>query len=440
MYHKENMKTLIKNAQVYDSYSSSYKNTDLLIEGGNLLFPAGEEVISDIKTLDLSGKFVLPALIDMHTHYYGEGKNYRRVNEHRIYNRLFLAYGVTAVRSMGELDYPTTLRYKELIAQNKEVGPDIFSGGEYFDALPSIVSEFGEQSDNLFHLKSKYMRLRDNIDFVKIYDNLPPQWIDKLRELAWEDNKKLVAHLGNYSTIDCIKAGVRSIEHGVYTIWEFMDFKERWPTERLLNFDMKNPAVQQVIDCIVHHDVACTPTTAALAVYSHKTRQLMEQENLWRFFFEECRQQMREKMTASWENPPARIESRKRNLEKQFIFVEKLRKAKARVFCGTDCISALMCPGAALSLEAEWLIESGYSNAEIINILTLSSAHELGIGKTRGSIEKGKRADLLITNSNPLDKISNLRDVHMVFKQGIPYRPKELLAQAEELCNNNVIE
>lgn len=428
-------KTVFINGKIVDVDAGTSRFATVYADRSGLkIEQPNNQIYTDCYVIDISGKFIMPGLVDMHTHFYGETSN-GMVNQHEIYNNLFLSYGVTSVRSMGEINPEVTFRIRDSVKCGKKTGVDIFTAGIYFDKTPSIVSEFNEQSETIDQLVAKYHHYTNLIDFVKIYDNLPPEWINELSCLAKADNKKIIGHLAKYNTQDCIKAGVNGIEHGIYTIREFLDLSQPFPTEQLLNFDPESSISDKVIDCIAQHDVAVTPTTTALSVFSKRIGDLVEEHNLWRFCLpNELNKCLKARDT--WKNPPPRAANKQKAMDKQIRFVEKLRKSKVRVFCGTDPISIFMCPGISLSWEAEFLIDSGFTTKEILRILTIEAAKELGLEKSIGTVETGKKADLVILNNDPFVSLKALRDIYLTVKNGTLCYPEDLWRKAEELVRD----
>jgi imidazolonepropionase-like amidohydrolase len=77
------------------------------------------------------------------------------------------------------------------------------------------------------------------------------------------------------------------------------------------------------------------------------------------------------------------------------------------------------------------LVESGLTPLEAIKIATLNGANYLGRGNLVGSLVVGKQADLLVLNGNPVARIEDVRNVEIVFRQGVGYDPARLIASVK---------
>ena len=100
---------------------------------------------------------------------------------------------------------------------------------------------------------------------------------------------------------------------------------------------------------------------------------------------------------------------------------------------GTDTPIGYLIPGRSLHIELEVLVESGFSNLEAIKTATINPATFFGLEDKVGRIKNGYKADLVILNSNPLDKIRNTQDIYKVIKNGHLLSTKYL----DSLINNN---
>ena len=98
--------------------------------------------------------------------------------------------------------------------------------------------------------------------------------------------------------------------------------------------------------------------------------------------------------------------------------VGKLHKKNVPFMAGTDTPIGYLIPGRSLHRELEILVEGGLSNLEAIKTATINPATFFRIENKVGRIKSGYKADLLILNSNPLNKISNTQDIHAVIKNG----------------------
>ena len=89
-----------------------------------------------------------------------------------------------------------------------------------------------------------------------------------------------------------------------------------------------------------------------------------------------------------------------------------------KILSGTDIPNFGLVAGKSLHHELELLVDSGIPTQDVIRIATRNGAESLGISNNTGTIEKGKQADMIVLPSNPLEDISNIKDIEMVISNG----------------------
>lgn len=407
---KENMTVLIKEGKVED-----------LVDGK--VCPEGYDYFS------AEGKYIMPGMIEMHGHFYGRSSKPMR-SQHKGYCPLYLAGGITTVRTPGEFEPDITIKWKNDIEKFKAIGPRIVSAGSYFDRNPSVVSWI-EGSNSIDEIKDKYIHWKDKIDFVKVYSNMPGEWIKVLSELAHADGYKVYGHLGMSTATDSILAGINGLEHGIFTMTEFRHLNVKVDEDLLFDFDPFGEQATNLIKLIVDKDIALIPTTITFNINSLKFKENIKKYNLWQYLSDEGKENHRSIIDKTNKNNSADDKKKGQALiDKQYAFINRAYQAGARIFCGTDPSYPLLTPGYAIVWEAEHMSLSGINNEDIIKSLTSEAARELNLFNEIGSIEVGKAADIVILDKNPIKHISNLSSVTSVFKSGILFDPKELRKSA----------
>ncbi len=373
------------------------------------------------------GRYIMPGLVEMHGHFYGRSTR-KMKSQHQGYCPLFIAGGVTTVRTPGEFQPEITAKWKEDIENLKAIGPRILSAGSYFDRNPSIVNWI-EGCDSIEEIQNKYDVWKDKIDFVKVYSNMPIEWISTLVNLAHNDELKIYGHLGISTAKDAILAGIDGLEHGIFTMAEFSRLNPKINEEILIDFDPKSKEATELIDLIVEKDIALTPTTIIFSLNSSKFKKDIEKHNLWQYLSEEGKENHRTILEEATCNNEENLRS-DILLEKQCTFINRAYEAGARIFCGTDPAYPLATPGYAIVWEAEYMSLCGMNNRDIIKSLTSEAARELGLLDEIGSIQVGKIADIAILDKNPMESISNLETVVGVLKSGVLFEPEKLRKNA----------
>lgn len=415
----------IAGAQVFDGKSDTLQAATVLLADDRIeAVITGSTIPNGYEVIDATGKYLIPGLIDMHGHFFGRATATMTV-QHAGYFPLFVAGGVTTVRTPAEFAPTVTWDLRKRIEVGELFGPRIRSASHYFDRVPSIV-DWIPASRSHEEIRRQYARWRGELDFVKVYSNIDLTDLAWLASAAHADGIKVAGHLGRVTAGQAISAGINVLEHGIYTLSEFYEQPgPRIDRNALMGFDPDSPAVTELIGQIVDHDVAVVPTTITFQLQQPEYGERLERLDLWRFLSADAQINHRAKR-AAWEEDVEGIRIERILQEKQYAFIERLHKAGGRVFVGTDPSYVLITPGYAIVWEAENLSRSAIPNGAILRALTSAAAKELGIDHLTGSIEAGKSADLVLLAANPLERIGNLASVERVFSRGGEYDPAAL--------------
>jgi len=425
--------TLIQNVNLLSSTCDSWiPNAAVLITDDLIAVIDAEETTlkPDVVTIDGNGRYLMPGLIEMHGHFYGRASDEMR-SQYAGYCPLYLAGGITTVRTPGEFDPVATYDWKQSIENGERIGPRIMTGGWYFDKAPTIVKWFKpsqslEDIQDCFDDRDKYS------DFFKVYSNMPADWIKVVCQLGHAKGKKVYGHLGMSPTIDAIEAGLDGIEHGFYTIQEFTSKPS--PSvimDGLESLDMNSDIVRRVQDVILQHNTAVTPTLITFMLNGSHYTNWLNRIDAWRFLNEGAYQKNIERRKG-WDSDQKAIDQQERLIEKQRTFVGDLYRQGTRIFCGTDPSYPMILPGKATVFEAANLVDCGLPVEAVLRALTIEAAKELSIDSLTGSISLGKQADLVLLDKNPLDDIHNLDSARLVWKAGRMYEPETLRKSAVE--------
>ena len=398
---------------------NQFKGTVLLEDDHIKEIVSSEAEVENYYPTDVSGKYLIAGLIEMHGHFYGRATTEMR-SQHEAYCPLYLAGGITTVRTPGEFEPEVTREWKRAIEAGEKPGPRIMSAGSYFDQTPSIV-RWIEGSDSLEQLTEKYHTWKRKIDFVKVYSHTPAEWIKTLADLAHADGLKIYGHLGASTTADAIQAGIDGIEHGFFTMSEF--YNQPDPGVRgadLAAFDPDGEAATCVIELILQNNVAVTPTTITFGLAGKAYSDWLDEIGAWRYLTSEGEAHHRAQR-AEMDGSEEGVRNQNALLEKQYRFINRIYKGGGRIFCGTDPSYPLIVPGYAIVKEAQNLRLCGMGNMDILRALTCEAAKELNLDSVTGSLEAGKQADIVVLDGNPLENIDNLYTVSSVIKAGRLY-------------------
>ncbi len=419
--------------------------------------------------IDASGKYILPGLVDMHGHI---GGRWQGADAEYVF-KLWMGHGITTIRdpSCGNgLDW--VLKHKQLSDENKITAPRI-----------KAYTVFGQGSfDPISTPEQARAWVRDNAqkgaDGIKFF-GLPP----KLFAAALEENKKLglrsACHhaqleVGRWNVLNSAAAGLTSMEHW-YGLPEAL-FENQTIQNYPLDYNYQNEQHRfgeagrlwrqaaepysdkwnQVMNDLIEMDFTIDPT---FNIYE-ASRDLMRARraewheeytipSLWRFY-----QPSKKSHGSYWHFWGTEEEvDWKQNYQLWMTFINEYKNRGGRVTAGSDSGFIFQLYGYGYIRELELLREAGFHPLEVIRSATLHGAEALGMDDEIGSIEVGKKADLIIIDENPLqnlkvlygtgaiklteeNEVVRVGGVRYTIKDGIIYDAKALLEDVRQIVRD----
>lgn len=394
--------------------------------GQGIAVPEGAEVI------DVRGKTILPGLVDFHGHLYARATPEMR-SQFEAYPKLYLAGGVTTVRTPGDFDPAGTVQLREQIAHGEVIGPRVFTAGPYFDHAPSSV-QWIVGIESVETALAKFDEWRDQIDEVKVYTRIREDEFSALADAAHAAGLPIAAHLGSITATRAIELGIDRLEHAIFAMPELYGGPENEQIgdaalAALAALDLDGPLVQGLIEQIVANNVTICPTTTVFQLDAPGFLPVIPD---WeRYFSPAAVIRQREMLAMFTGTGPERSELICGALRKQAGFVKRLHDAGATVIPGTDPVAPLLVPGYGLHLELKNFVEAGISPLATIKAATLDAARALRADHEFGSVERGKLADLVVVDGDPAQRIEDIGRVSLVMAEGVVHDPAELRRAAE---------
>jgi imidazolonepropionase-like amidohydrolase len=409
-------------------------NQTIIIAGTSIesVGPAARIAIPrDAQVLELRGRTVIPGLVGLHEHLYHSvylDENGTPTHQDMRYSfpRLYLAAGVTTIRTAGAKNVYSDLNLKNAIDAGVAPGPHIFVTGPMFRQGGPLTFPDLSGPEQLRAAVRYWASL--GVRWFKIYQQATRAETRAIIEEAHAHGARVTGHLCATSFNEAVALGIDNLEHGFITNSGFLSEKRadecprNWVTS-VLRVTPDSPQVRDLITLLVRRKVPLTSTLAAFQEYVSDSPPPQQRvlDAMAPTSRESCLRQRQQLNRSS--NTARTIYEREVQLERKF------HAAGGLLLAGSDpTANGCVVAGFANQRQIEAMIEGGFSPVDAIRIATYNGARFLGIGDQVGTIERGKRADLVVINGNPAQNTLDIRNVQLVFKDGIGYDSARLIA------------
>lgn len=400
---------------------------------------ASAKVPKDAQALDLHGRTVIPGLVGMHDHMFYPMGGAVFGEMAFSFPRLYLAAGVTTLRTTGSIEPYTDLEIKKHIDDGSMPGPKIHATGPYLEGKGTFALQLFELSgaDEATHVVNYW--LDEGVDNFKAYNFLTDDELSAAIKAAHHRETKVTGHLCSIGFREAAALGIDDLEHGLLVDTEFFPWKK--PGEcpytpkdmsYIAGLDVKAGPVHDMIVDLVKRQVAITSTLPVfeLEVPGRPSIQPRVLEALSpgareRFLSNKARMgdTARLKKTYGTEvSPMTAAFSKEMEFEREFV------KQGGTLLAGEDPTGiGGDLAGFGDQREVELLVEASFTPVEAIHIATYNGAEYLGDAEKVGTIVSGKQADLVVIKGDPSQKIEDIENVETVFKDGVGYDSGKLI-------------
>lgn len=440
-------KVVLMHVRVIDGTgAAAVDDQNITIENGKITaIEKGAEVASSGSTtaLNLREYTVMPGIVGMHNHLFYIARP--NLNAQRHYEppvmvpemafsspRLYLANGVTTMRTTGSVETYTDLNLKHDIDAGRLPGPHIdvtgpyLEGGtSYFVQMPHLTSP--DDAQQLVNYWADH-----GATSFKAYMNITRAELKSAIDAAHKRGIKVTGHLCSVTYKEAADLGIDNLEHGFFVNTQLDPDKkpdtcsESQGEETLLHMDATRAEGRDLIDTLVKRHVAITTTLPVFEGQLGGGRPPVRQAVL-EAMTPEAREDyflLRQRRVGA---PPPKIDPQtlwKHETDLEHAFVN----AGGLLLSGPDPTGAGdVLPGFGDQRGIELLVEGGFSPLEAIKVATYNGAVYLGREKQIGSIAIGKNADLAVVKGDPSKQISDIENVEIVFKDGVGFDSKKLL-------------
>jgi imidazolonepropionase-like amidohydrolase len=432
----------LQHVRVIDGTGAAPAEDQTVILEGGLIRSVGNSASTPAPAgatpLDLTGYTVIPGLVGMHDHMFypspRTGRGVPPVYTELAYSgpRLYLAGGVTSLRTTGSIEPYTDLEVKKLIDSGVAPGPKIHVTGPYLEGPGAYTPNMHELTGPDDARKTVEFWADEGATSFKAYMHITRAELSAAIEAAHKKGLKVTGHLCSIGFREAAALGIDDLEHGLMVDTEFDPGKtpdvcppQPQTAKTLGSLKVESPQVQDMIRDLVAGYVAVTSTLPVFETFVGprpplEARVLDALAPDWRSDYLITRANRSGFDAAT--SPPAVL------LKKEMQFEHDFVKAGGLLLAGLDPTGyGGVLPGFGDQREVELLVEAGFTSVEAIQIATSNGARFLGELDHIGTIATGKSADLAVIHGNPTSDIADIEKVEIVFKDGVGYDSAKLI-------------
>ncbi len=399
---------------------------------------ASASVPKDAQVLDLHGYSVIPGLVGMHDHLVYPLGNGIYGEMAFSFPRLYLAGGVTTIRTTGALEPYTDLELKKQIDHGETPGPKIHVTGPYLEGAGTFALQMHQLNGPEDATKTVNYWLDEGVDSFKAYMFITPAELSAVVTAAHKRGAKVTGHLCSIGFREAAAIGIDDLEHGLLVDTEFFPWKkpgecpEKLDYEFLSKLDVQSGPVHDAIMDLVQHHVAVTSTLPVFEMFV-PGRPTMQQRVLDALCLEARSAFLNNKVRAGDEGVIGQRYHAESSpwaaaFKKEMEFEHDFAQAGGLLLAGLDPTGmGGVIAGFGDQREVDLLVEAGFSPLEAIHIATANGAQFLGELDRIGTIAPGKQADLVVIKGDPSKKIEDIENVETVFKDGVGYDSAKLI-------------
>jgi imidazolonepropionase-like amidohydrolase len=429
--------------------AAAVPDKNITIESGKItaISAGADEPPRDGDTvLDLRGYSVMPGIVGMHNHLvyiarpnpapdgtFDAPALFLQMSFSAP--RLYLANGVTTMRTAGSIEPYTDLRLKRAIESGSVPGPHMDITGPYLEGdgdnpnlqMPHLTGPEDARQTVAYWADR-------GVTSLKAYAHITREEMRAAVKEAHSRGLKITGHLCSVTYEEAAEIGIDNLEHGFQTDTELDPGKKpdscsaSGGNYTLLHMSPGSPEANRLFATLISHHVAITSTLPLRALSAARESTPDGGPPLRPAALDAMSPSARDAYLA-WRKQPVPAQSDqalrlRRDMDLQRAFVA----AGGLLLAGPDPVGiGGNLPGFGDQNEIELLVEAGFPPVEAIRIATLNGAIFLGRQDQIGSIAEGKNADLVVMKGDPASRIADIENVEIVFKDGVGYSTKKLL-------------
>ena len=434
----------LRHARVIDGTGAPPKEDQTLVIADGKIRAVGPSAATPgpegAAEIDLTGQTVLPGLVGMHDHlFYPAPSSPATPGDDSLalyhemgfsFPRLYLACGVTTMRTTGSIEPQTDLELAKAIVAGRVAGPKIRVTAPYLEGAGSFTPVMRELTGaDDARATVEHWADRGATSF-KAYMHITRAELSAAVDAAHRRGLKVTGHLCSVGFREAAAIGIDNLEHGLVVDTEFVPGKQPdvCPTgkatqDSLLALDLASAPAQEMIRDLVARHVAVTSTLAVFETFASKrpplpARVLDSLSTESRGDYERGRASVDARTASPWNTL----------LEKEMAFERAFVKAGGLLMTGADPTGfGGVLAGFADLRGIELLVEAGFTPLEAIHVATENGATYIGESAKIGTIAAGKQADLVVVRGDPSKTIADIEKIEVVFQDGVGWDSTKLI-------------
>ena len=403
-------------------------NQTVLIEAGVIAEIGSADSVkvpSDARIIDLEGRTLIPGIVGTHNHLHMPGIPMMEFTAPRMY----LASGVTTIQTTGSAAPYLERNLARSISRGDSPGPDIVQTGPYFNGAEGSLAMVHPRDEAHIEEVIRYW-VGEGVQWFKVYRHIEPSDLESIITIAHNYGAKVTGHLCSVTYAEASEMGIDAIEHGFIHSYDLSADKEEGICPRGRGFrntvEINSGKVRRLQEGLISGGVALSSTLAIFeaqvpnrAVADQRTLEAMAPRIMQQY---QERKRRMEASAGSWY-------FKESWLLKSMAFDYAFYKRGGLLTAGLDP-GLHNFPGFGDQRNFELFIEAGFEASEAIQVMSANGAQLLGLNNI-GTIEEGKRADIVVLGGDLIVDPSMIRKVELVFKEGYGFDPDKLLADVK---------
>jgi imidazolonepropionase-like amidohydrolase len=407
------MTILLKNGKITDIGPSN-----------NLSVPTGTTVI------DGKGKTLIPGFVMLHEHIFYTKmfeNEFNVVNMTNTFPRMYLAGGVTTMRTAGSISPHTDLNINRMIKDGKMIGPKMDVTGPFIERasdfrIPQLPVLPTEQQAGA---TVDYWADQGSTSF-KVYMHITKNDLTQVVQRAHARAMKVTGHLCSVTYHEASEIGIDNLEHGFMASSDFVTdkksdmcdaFKQR---SSLLALNKDDERMINLMKALIQHGTTVTTTPAVFAPSTNYEMVLGGGEAA-------LHPDVQRELKTRYDRAVGKDSSARKLFEKELYWIKKFYDMGGKLVVGTDPTGAgRTIAGYSNLWSLEILVKAGFTLPQAVMLCSLKGAEYLKRDKEVGSVEKGKSADFILIDGDLSTNVSNIRRIQWVFKDGVAFDSKTI--------------